>query len=227
MSEQTIDLKKLERKVWTSFFEDGIWDIYLGTLLGAMAFGVLLKDVGVPESTQMIVYLVLITMAILFLWAGKRYITAPRIGHVVYGPKGKTRKTKTTIILAVSVLVGLVAFVIAGLSAKGSLPQSLPVDLLLPAIWVGNMIIVFSLAAYFLHFNRLYLIGVMFAIAVPLDIVLTTLTHQDLTPVAFGVPALVILVTGILVLARFLRKYPIPNNDVSNSEVQDEQIHQH
>lgn len=225
--EQQIDLKKLERKVWTSFFEDGIWDIYLGMLLGAMAFGVLLNDVGAPESTQMIVYLVFIGIAVLFLWAGKRYITAPRIGHVVYGPKGKARKTKATIILAVSVLVGLMAFVIAGLSAKGNLPESLPVDLLLPAIWVGNMIIVFSLAAYFLRFNRLYLIGAMFAIAVPLDILLTTLTHRDLTPVAFGVPALVILVVGVLVLARFLQKYPIPKREASNSEVQDEQIHQH
>ena len=213
--EQQIDLKKLERKVWTSFFEDGIWDIYLGTLLAAMAFGVLLRDVGVPESTQMIVYLVLIGVAILFLWAGKRYITAPRIGHVVYGPEGKARKTKTTVILAISVLVGLVAFVIAALSAKGSLSRSLGMDILLPAIWVGNMIIVFSLAAYFLHFQRLYLIGVMFAIAVPLDIVLTALTHRDLTPVAFGLPALVILIVGVLVLVRFLRKYPKPAEETT------------
>ena len=205
--EEQIDLKKLERKVWTSFFEDGIWDIYLGMLLAAMAFGVLLRDFGVSESTQMIIYLIFIAMAILFLWAGKRYITAPRIGHVVYGPEGKARKTKTTVILTVSVIVGLLAFVIAGLSAKGNLPQSLPADLLLPAIWVGNMIIVFSLAAYFLHFNRLYLIGVMFAIAVPLDIVLTALTHRDLTPVAFGLPAIVILTMGFVVLSRFLKKY--------------------
>jgi hypothetical protein len=184
-------------------------------LLAAMAFGVLLRDVGVSESTQMIIYLIFIGVAILFLWAGKHYITAPRIGHVSYGPKGKARKTKTTITLAVSVLVGLVAFVIAGLSAKGNLPQSLPADLLLPAIWVGNMIIVFSLAAYFLHFTRLYLIGVMFAIAVPLDIVLTELTQRDLTPVAFGVPAMVILVVGVLVLARFLRKYPKPSEETT------------
>ena len=209
MTEQVIDLKKLERKVWTSFFEDGIWDIYLGMLLVAMACGALLTDLGVPESTQIIAYLVLIVAAMLFLWAGKRYITAPRIGRVIYGAKGKARKTKTTIILAFSVLVGLVAFVIAWLSAKGNLPQSLPVELLLPSIWVGNMIIVFSLAAYFLRFNRLYVIGAMFAVAVPLDIVLTALTKRDLSFVAFGIPAMVILIMGIVVLARFVRKYPV------------------
>jgi len=209
MTEKTIDLKQLERKVWTSFFEDGIWDIYLGMLLAAMALGAFLRDVGVPESTQMIIYIFLIVAAILFLWAGKRFVTTPRIGRVIYGSKGKARKTKAIFILALSVLVGLIAFVIAALSAQGTLPQSVPTGLLLPGIWVGNMLVVFSLAAYFLHFNRLYLIGVMFAIAVPLDIILRELTHRDLTILAFGFPAVVILIMGGVVLARFLRKYPL------------------
>ncbi|MCK4941573.1 hypothetical protein KAS45_05725, partial [candidate division WOR-3 bacterium] len=67
---------------------------------------------------------------------------------------------------------------------------------------------VFSLAAYFLRFHRLYLIGVMFAVGVPLDIVLREITQRDLSFVAFGIPALVILIMGAIVLARFLRKYP-------------------
>ncbi len=210
---QEIDLKQLERKVWTSFFEDGIWDIYLGMLLMAMAVGALLTDVGMPESTLIIVYLALICAAMLFLWVGKRFITLPRIGRVRFGPKGQSRIGKAIILMAISALVGLVAFVIAALSAKGSLSGSLSMDLLLPAIWVGNMIIVFSLAAYFLRFSRLYLIGVMFAIAVPLDILLTALTHRDLTFLAFGVPATIILIMGIVVLVRFRRKYAKPTEE--------------
>jgi len=209
MSEQAIDLKKLERKVWTSFFEDGIWDVYLGMLLAAMAFGSLLTDVGVPESTLMIVYLLLIVAAMLFLWAGKRFITLPRIGRVRFGSKGKSRIGKAVILLSVSALVGLFAFIIAALSAKGLLSRAVPTDLVIPGIWVGNMLIVFSLAAYFLHFNRLYLIGAMFALAVPLDIALTALTSRDLSFIAFGIPAIVILVMGFVVLTRFLRKYHV------------------
>lgn len=208
--EQQIDLKQLERKVWTSFFEDGIWDIYLGILLMAIAVGALLADVGVPESTQMIVYGCLIATAWLFLWAGKRFITIPRVGRVRFGPKGKSRKRKASIIFAISVLVGLVVFVIVMLSIKGSLSRALPMDLFLPAVWIGNMLIVFSLAAYFLRFRRLYLIGVMFAVGVPLDIVLRELTHLDLSFIAFGLPASVVLVMGGIVLFRFLRKYPRP-----------------
>ena len=217
--EQQIDLRLLERKVWTSFFEDGLWDIYLGALLMAMGIGALISDTGISHTATMIIYVLLVGTAFLFLLLGKRYITRPRIGHVNFGPKGKARKRKTRIVFAISVLVGLAAFVIALLSARGSLPRSLSMGVLLPAIWVGNMIIVFSLAAYFLRFYRLYLIGVMFAIAVPLDIVLTALTHQDLTFVAFGIPAMIILIMGGVVLVRFLRKYSIPSEGVSSSEV--------
>jgi hypothetical protein len=206
--DQQIDLKKLERKVWTSFFEDGIWDIYLGMLLMAMAVGALFSDIRAPEAALISSYAVLMTIALLFLLLGKRFITMPRIGRVNYGPKARARKGRATIVLTFSVLVGLLAFIIAVLGARESISRTLSTDVLLPALWVGNMIIVFSLAAYFLRFNRLYFIGVMFAIAVPLDIFLRELTHRDLTFVAFSVPAMVILILGCIILIRFLRKYP-------------------
>lgn len=208
MTEQNIDLKQLERKVWTSFFEDGIWDICLGLWLMAMAVGALLSDSGVPEATQIPVYLSIMVVASLFLVLGKRFITVPLIGRVTFRAKGKTRIKKTIVLLAVSALVGLIAFSAVALNVKGSISKALPMDIFVPAIWVGNMIIVFSLAAYVLHYNRLYLIGVMFAVGVPLDIVFRELTHRDLSFVAFGLPAMVILLMGGIVLARFLRKYP-------------------
>ena len=206
--EQSIDLKQLERKVWTSFFEDGIWDICLGLWLMAMAVGSLLTDGGVPEATQIIVYISLITAACLFLLLGKRFITVPLIGRVTFRAKGKTRIKKTIVLFAVSALVGLIAFSAVAFSASGYISRALPMDIFVPAIWVGNMLIVFSLAAYVLHYKRLYLIGVMFAIGLPLDIILREVTHQDLTFIAFGLPAMVILTMGAIVLIRFLRKYP-------------------
>ena len=206
--EQQIDLKQLERKVWTSFFEDGIWDICLGLWLMAMAVGALLLDIRAPETMLIVIYACLVGLASLFLWLGKRFITIPLVGRVTFRAKGKARIKKATVLLAISALVGLIAFSVVGLSVKGSLSSVVPMDILVPAIWVGNMLIVFSLAAYILHYKRLYLIGVMFAIGMPLDIVLKELTHRDLSFVAFGLPAMVILIMGTIVLVRFLQKYP-------------------
>jgi hypothetical protein len=203
-----VDLKKLERKVWTSFFEDGIWDIYLGIMLLTMAIGALLADTGAPKAKIMIVYGCLIGVAFIFLCISKLFITLPRIGRVNFGPKGKARKKKANVIFAISALIGLVVFILFSRIVKVPWLSGLPMDVVFPAIWVGNMLIVFSLAAYFLRFRRLYLIGVMFAVGVPLDILLTELTHLDLSFVAFGAPALVIMIMGIIVFVRFLRKYP-------------------
>jgi hypothetical protein len=72
-----------------------------------------------------------------------------------------------------------------------------------------NAMVVFSLGAYFLDFSRLYLIGVMYALPVPLDIVFRKFSDIDLSFIAFGVPAMVILIVGLVVFTRFLRDYPL------------------
>ena len=49
----------------------------------------------------------------------------------------------------------------------------------------------------------------MYALPVPLDILFGKFADIDLTFIAFGVPAMVILIIGLVVFARFLRDYPL------------------
>ena len=203
-----INLKELERKAWTSYFQDGLWDIYLGLLLLAMAVWALLSDVGFSESWGMAIYIGLEVLAILVLLAGKKMITVPRMGRVKFGPRRKAKLNWVRVVLFISILVGAGVFV-AGLAVRSDRPEWLNASFFLPAAWVVNAIVVFSLGAYFLDFSRLYLIGVMYALAVPLDIVFRKLADIDLSFIAFGVPAMVILITGLGVFIRFLHDYPL------------------
>ena len=205
---QNISLKELERKAWTSHFQDGLWDIYLGLLLLAMAVWALLSDVGFSESLGMTILIGLEVLAMLVLWVGKKLITVPRMGRVKFGPKRKTKLNWIRIVLFISVLVGAGVFV-AGLAVRTDRPEWLNTALIFPAAWVVNMIIVFSLGGYFLDFNRLYLIGLMYALPVPLDILFRKFADIDLSFIAFGVPAMVILIIGLVVFTRFLRDYPL------------------
>ena len=205
---QNINLKELERKAWRSFYQDGLWDIFLGLLLLAMAISALLSDIGASEPVQLGIMIALEALAILVLFVGKRRITVPRIGRVRFGPKRKRRLSKVRVVLAISVLVGAALFV-AGPVLTGKLSRSMTFEFILPAGWVVNCLVVFSLMAYFLDFSRLYLIGVLYALAVPLDIMQRELSSIDLTFVAFGFPAAVILLMGAVVFTRFLRKYPL------------------
>jgi hypothetical protein len=203
-----INLKELERKAWTSYFQDGLWDIFLGLLLLAMAISALLSDVGFSESWGMAILIGLQVLAMLVLWAGKKIITVPRMGRVKFGPKRKAKLNWVRVVLFISVLVGAGVFLVAS-AMRGNRPEWLNAAFFAPAAWVVNAIVVFSLGAYFLDFSRLYLIGVMYALAVPLDIVFRKLTDIDLSFMAFGAPAMVILFVGLVMFVRFLRDYPL------------------
>ncbi len=74
-----------------------------------------------------------------------------------------------------------------------------------PAIWAVNMLVLFGLGAYFLDYNRLYLIGVLYALPVPVDFWLRELAGVRLGFIVFAVPAAVILIMGLVVFIRFLR----------------------
>jgi len=210
------NLKEIERKAYRSTFQDGIWDIFLGSLLLILAVGALLSNIGVPEGRNMIILVVLQVLILLAFIAGKKCITVPRMGFVKFGPKRKRKIRKSRIILLGSVLAGAVVFVAAALVIR-SYPAGRPkLLLLLPAAWVANSVIVFSLLAYYLDCTRLYAYGLLFALPVPVDIVVKEFAGVNLSPIAFSIPATVMLVIGTVLLVRFLRDYPFPAKEVCN-----------
>jgi hypothetical protein len=80
--ENKLNLKELERKAWPSFFDDGLWDIYLGVLLGLMGISGLLDRTSLTEDAGMTIYIGLLVITMLAFWAAKRFETVPRIGLV-------------------------------------------------------------------------------------------------------------------------------------------------
>lgn len=210
------NLNEIEKKAYRSTFQDGIWDIFLGSLLLILAVGALLSNIGVPEGRNMIILVVLQVLVLLAFIAGKKCITVPRMGFVKFGPKRKRKIRKSRIILLGSVVAGAVVFVAAALVIR-SYPAGRPkLLLLLPAAWVANAIIVFSLLAYYLDCTRLYAYGVLFALPVPVDMVVKEFAGVNLSPIAFAIPATVMLVIGTVLLVRFLRDYPFPAKEVCN-----------
>jgi hypothetical protein len=62
-----------------------------------------------------------------------------------------------------------------------------------------------------LDFNRLYLIGILYALSVPIDYLITNLSGLDLSFLAFGLPGLTTVAMGLVVMTRFIREYPVPH----------------
>jgi hypothetical protein len=210
-----INLKEIERKAFRSTFQDGLWDLFLGLVLLILATAVLLSDSGISEARAMAALVAMQAVVLLAFIAAKKLITVPRMGLVKFGPKRKRKLTKVRAVLLISVVMGAVLFIVALFSMRNR-PEWLNPALVLGAAWVANCIVVFSLGAYFLDLPRLYAYGVLFAMPVPGDFLLRELAERDLTFIAFGVPALVILVVGAVMFIRFLRQYQLPPKEVSN-----------
>jgi hypothetical protein len=214
----TFNLTEIEKKAYRSTFQDGIWDIFLGLILLILAVGALLSNRGASEGLQMTIVIVLQAAALAVFIGGKKCITVPRMGSVKFGPKRKGRVKKSRIVLLASVVAGVAVFVVTS-SALGSSPTGRPKMLnFMPLIWAANAIIVFSLLAYYLDCARLYAYGVLFALPVPLDRAVKEFAGVNLSPIAFAVPATVMLAIGMMLLICFLRKYPKSAKGVSNDD---------
>ena len=212
---QEINLKELEKKAFRSYHEDGVWDIFLGLIMMAIAVNASLTKIGVPELQTMIVLIGLEMVAIIFLIAGKKHITVPRIGHVKFGAMRRAKLTKMRIVLALSVIFGLVALV-AGVAMHGDSSEFVRPGVLFPLGWMVNALIVFGLMAYFMDFPRLYIIGMLYAVTVPIAGALREFVKIDVGYIVFGIAAAIILVMGLVILSRFLRNHPLQDMDVSN-----------
>ena len=219
MSEK-IDLKELERRAFRSTFQDGLWDIFLGLLLLEMAIGTiaggLLGDADMSPASLVRIMLIIVPWPFLVLiafWAGKKFITTPRIGLVKFGPQRKARMKNVRAVLFVSVLLLVIVFV-WGLGARGSgLPEwirGIPLPLF---VWPVQTIVVFGLAAYFLDIPRFYAYGVLYGLPLPLGVALaknTDLTGLSSMATTFGVAVGIMVLIGVILLVRFLRQYPAP-----------------
>jgi len=193
-----IDLKELERKAYTSYYDDGLLEIFLGGTVLLMGIAIFFD----------VTYLFgIIPVLAMTSWAGaKRAITVPRIGMVRFGPDRQLRIRKEklffTIYFSITVIAGIVVFIVVSRSMDtarrvfGAYP-------LAPIGVIGALSLVFL--GYWKQIRRFHLYALLALAAV------------------FGAPRLgvepphymaglgiVILVIGVVLLVRFLATYPSP-----------------
>jgi hypothetical protein len=200
---QQIDLKELERKVWTSFYEDGLEDIFLGCVILMFALAPFLSRIGFGDFWSSVVFIPFWTLIYLLLVFLRKKVVIPRIGVVSFGQARRKRLVKFNIlmlvVLSIALILGIVFF-------RGSATHA----------WVNNlrfivvMLICFGLAAYFLGFVRLYVYGILVTGSIPIGEWLYSnvgIPHHGF-PVTFGFTAVIIILTGVTLFFRLLRKNP-------------------
>ena len=201
--EQKMDLKRLERKTWTSFYNDGLGDIFLGCVILMFAVAPLLGRMGLGDFWSSAVFLPFFALVFIVIMLLRKRAVIPRIGLVSFRRARKKRLFKFNVLMLVVLSAG---FILGLLSLIGGVGKA----------WVGNLrfiaivLMCFGLAGYFLGFIRLYIYGILIALAIPVGEWLWTsmgVPHHGF-PVTFGVTSGVIIVTGIILFLRMLGGNP-------------------
>ncbi len=211
------DLKSIERRAFRSTFEDGLWDMYLGLVVAAMA--VFMYRPASGYSPLNIILAVLVTILAYNLYrAGKRYITLPRMGQVRFGPIRKRRKAVLAFVLGGLILlqVGVLMLTVFGWlnpdvskELNATLIQNDLMDMVVAsigALFVGTGL---SLVAFFNDVPRGYYNAFLVSLAVFLMIWL----NQPVYPLIL---ASLVAIPGLVLFIRFLRKYPLPNGQAAH-----------
>jgi hypothetical protein len=210
-----LNLKEIERKAFRSTYQDGLLDMHYGLIVVFMSIFVYRPATGY-SPLNIILSTLLITLSFALFWAGKKYITLPRMGQVRFGAVRKQKKKTLAIILGVFVLlqVGLVGLTTLGWLDRDVSKQlnnfinerisTLMVVAAIGSLMVGSSMIV---SAYFSDFPRGYYSALMMALAVFLMIYL----NQPIYPILIG--SLIIL-PGLVLFVRFLKAYPLQNKDI-------------
>lgn len=217
---EVLSLKELERKAWRSVFQDGLYDLWLGWLLLHMGVVYLISQVETTVLERTALNLGIYILSCLALWAGKRFITVPRIGRVKFSPKRRSRLMKLGVITFTAVTVTF-GFTLLAVILKSSPSEDSLWQYLLPVAISLLFLIFFSLAAYYLEYERLYIIAGMFALPEILLLLFNELWGIHIGFLAWALPASVVLLMGLITLLRFHRDYPvleIPTGELTNDE---------
>jgi hypothetical protein len=202
-----VDLKRLERKAWTSFFQDGLLDILMGLTLLAVGFPAMLPGIFTSGLSQDVAAAVLMVLALLAYWGGKRFVTVPRTGRAEFSSARRSRQTKAAVIYAISAVAGAIVFLMTMLGLSSNPPawvQCLGVEGFLALGIGGWMLLIVGLASYFTDYTRGYVIAALYALAFGGKVLL----HN---PIMFIVAGMLAVVMGLVVFVRFLRTHPKPS----------------
>lgn len=184
-----LNLDVMRKKIYKTYFSDGIWDIVLGFVYLVFGLGVLIS--------QDIWYLfpIIITLPL----ALKRSVSEPRIGALQFKKSQKTRLLILYVIFTILVL-GFVVFLGIFNPSGDVVIRWLTVNLFFV---IGFIIaVIFALIGWFFNFSRMFLYAILNLIGFALIGKVTTVG------VVLTILGGVFTLVGVIVLRNFVKFHP-------------------
>ena len=190
-----INLKELERKAYLSTFQEGLLDITIGSMLLVSALSGTLENAGLPPNAASIMGICLMLSTPMIVILGKKYIVVPRMGLVKFSQQRQNRRKQAIIALVLAV-------VITAIVAAFAMTRTVSfVGFKSHVVGVLLFTVPLSVLAYFLQFNRLFLIALLAGLA---ELLFSYLNQYWI----YALAGALICTIGLTYFFRFIHKYP-------------------
>ena len=188
------DLNQVKKKVYLSYFQDGLWDILLGLYLIGWGLSIWQDLVAVMGGMWVVVYFGVLGI--------KRAVVYPRSGYIKLS---EARKQQMRLVI-LGVVLFLLGFAVFGIFAFTTRPEWL--DDYFMFLLITMMAVVIAILGYWWRVARWYIYGA---------IVFTGAAAQQWLDMplelGFFIPGGIIAVYGTGLFIRFLRRYPKPDRE--------------
>ncbi len=168
-----------------------------------------------PDPLDKTVPFIFVGIGLAFFLIAKKYITQPRLGVVKFGFKQKARKIKTLIVLSINFIILLILYVLRFINPE----LSLRFPGYLEGLIIGLLFITVPLffAAYFLQYPRLYFTALLVGLSFFLTDLFSIFIPEPFDAlIAFSIISSIIIFIGIVSLIKFIRKYPLPKEEMAD-----------
>jgi hypothetical protein len=209
---ESINLRDVQKRTMQlSEFEDGLWDLLIGSIFMVLAFYPVTRELLGP-TWNLALFLFLLTFLVVGHRVARHFISGPRMGFVQ--PRRTPQIRLLLVVMAVMVLLTL-GLVLLTLFSPGWLPSSSepstpPLVRSYGVEWIFVFVMgaIFSVMGYRFGVTRLFFYGWMLGLA---NLVSVYMLHTAgwTFPVPAAIAAGIILVIGFTLLLRFLRNYPL------------------
>ena len=205
---EKIDLKKVEKQTYRFTFTDGLYDMAYGSLIFFIAIAPILREILYPSYI-----IILVLPAPLILILGKIYITIPRIGIAKFNLNRTESKNKIGLLIAILVPITVIMVVLTYLGF-----YNIKVGGYIVPVGAGLFVLILlSFIAYVIDYPHFYLYAVSIGLGIPLAALLKPIFGEPLHYIiSFGISGTLILLYGIITLIKFIKKYPITIEEISN-----------
>jgi len=204
-----LNLRAIESRSWKARQQDGLFDIYFGALMLAIAVSALTEVLGATPLVRLVTLVVLQFSAAGGLALAKRRYATPRVGAVKFGATRARRSRASAIALVVCVLATVALVVLTAVGRSPVDPLHRLGRFALPTVVTLIVGVPLAALAIFLQFERILLHAALFAAAA---FALAAFGKSFMAPIsgaiAFGASGSISVGIGLLLFARFAHRIP-------------------